>query len=179
MKNRSCYQGFSLVEVTLALGITGFCLLAVLGLLPSGTKVSRDATQSTKANLVAAQVMNFLRSDVRLPPGQANKVCGDGTQTCSWANLHGHWFAVATPDTLYFTNEVKQTGNVVNSPGSAPPSDAAFVANMKYMIPPTVTTSICRITVAWPAAAAPVQANGDLNLTNVAGSVELFVTINR
>src|SRR5947208_2407161 len=91
MKNRSRYQGFSLVEVTLALGITGFCLLVVLGLLPSGTKVSRDATQSTKANLVAAQVMNFLRSDVRLPPGQANKVCGDGTQTCSWANLHGHW----------------------------------------------------------------------------------------
>ena len=176
MKNRLYHQGFSLVEVTLALGITGFCLLVVLGLLPSGAKVSRDATQSTKANLVAAQVMNFLRSDVQLPPGQANKVCGDGTQNCSWANLHGHWLAVATPDTVYFTNEVKQTGNV--NPGSAP-ADAAFVANMKYLAPPTVTTSVCRITVAWPAAAAPVLANGDLNLTNAAGSIELFVTVNR
>ena len=178
MKSRWCHQGFSLVEVTLALGITGFCLLAVLGLLPSGTKVSRDAAQSTKANLVAAQVMNFLRSDVQLPPGQANKVCGDGTQNCSWAKLHGHWSAVATPDTLYFTNEVKQTGSAVTGPGAVP-ADAAFVANMKYIAPPTVTTSVCRITVAWPAAGAPVLADGDLDLTNAAGSIELFVTVNR
>ena len=178
MKSRSCHYGFSLVEVTLALGITSFCLLAVLGLLPSGTKISRDAAQSTKANLVAAQVMTFLRSDVQLPPGQANKVCGDGPQTCSWANLHGHWLAVATPDTLYFTNEIKQTGNVTNGPGSAPP-DAAFVANMHYLAPPTVTTSVCRITVAWPAAGAPVLANGDLDLINAAGSIELFVAVNR
>src|SRR5712692_2721504 len=143
MKTRSCHLGFSLVEVALALGITGVCLLAVLGLLPSGTTVSRAATQSTKANLVAVQVMNFLRSDVRLPPGQASKAQG------SWANLSGHWAQLARPDTFYFTNEVKQTGTV--NPGSAP-ADAAFVANMKYLAPPTVTTSVCRITVAWPAA---------------------------
>src|SRR5205085_11531098 len=136
MKSHTSDSGFSLVEVTLALGITAFCLLAVLGLLPYGTAVSYSATQTTKANLVAAQVMNFLRADVQLPPGQANKVCGDGTQNCSWANLHGHWAQVAQPDNLYFTNEVKQTGNVVNSPGNMPP-DAAFVANMKYMTPPT------------------------------------------
>ena len=172
MKSRSCHYGFSLVEVTLALGITSFCILAVLGLLPSGTKLSRDAAQSTKANLVAAQVMNFLRADVRLPPGQASKAQG------SWADLHGHWAQVARPDSLYFTNEVKQTGNVVSSPGNVP-ADAAFVANMKYLAPPTVTTSVCRITVAWPAAGAPVLANGDLDLTKVAGSIELFVTVNR
>ena len=176
MKSRTYDLGFSLVEVTLALGITAFCLLAVLGLLPSGTAVSYSATQTTKANLVAAQVMNFLRADVQLPPGQANKVCGDGTQNCSWANLHGHWGQVAQPDNLYFTNEVKQTGNA--NPGSVP-SDAAFVANMKYLQPPTVTTSIARITVAWPAPAARVLANGDLDLTNVAGSLEFFVTVNR
>jgi len=170
MKNRPYHQGFSLIEVALALGVTGFCLLAVLGLLPSGTKMSRDARQSTKANLVAAQVMNFLRADVRLPPGQASKAQG------SWANLHGNWAHQAHPDNLYFTNEVKQTGNA--NPGNVP-ADAAFVANMKYIAPPTVTTSVCRITVAWPAAAAPVLANSDLDLTNVAGSIELFVTVNR
>src|SRR5437870_2293582 len=98
MKTRSYLLGFSLVEVTLALGITGVCLLVVLGLLPSGTTVSRAATQSTKANLVAAQVMNFLRADVRLPPGQASKAQG------SWTGLHGHWAQVAFPDTMYFTN---------------------------------------------------------------------------
>jgi len=176
MKKGSCHRGFSLIEVALALGITGFCLLAVLGLLPSGTKMSRDATQTTKANLVATQVMNFLRADAQLPPGQANKVCGDGTQNCSWASLHGHWSQVLQPDNLYFTNQVKQTGNA--NPGSAP-ADAAFVANMKYLQPPTVTTSIARITVAWPAAGCPILANGDLDLSNAAGSIELFVTVNR
>ena len=114
--------------------------------------------------------MNFLRADVRLPPGQASKAKG------SWTDLHGHWAQVAVPDNMYFTNEVKQTGTV--NPGSAP-ADAAFVANMKYIAPPTVTTSICRITVAWPAAGVPVLANGDLNRTNAAGSIELFVTVNR
>src|SRR5438270_9333603 len=170
MKTHSCHLGFSLVEVALALGITGVCLLAVLGLLPSGTTVSRAATQSTKANLVAAHVMNFVRADVVLHPGQASKAQG------SWANLHGNWAQLAVPDNLYFTNEVKQTGNA--NPGNVP-ADAAFVANMKYIAPPTVTTSVCRITVAWPAAAAPVLANGDLDLTNVAGSIDLFVTVNR
>ena len=89
--------------------------------------------------------------------------------------MHGHWALVAQPDNLYFTNEVKQTGNVVNGPGNMP-ADAAFVVNMKYLQPPTVTTSIARITVAWPAAGAPVLANGDLDLTNAAGSLNTELT---
>ena len=148
MKSCSRELGFSLVEVTLALGITAISILAVIGLLPAGASVSRAATQSTKANLVAAQVMNFLRSDVRLPPGQANKVCGDGTQTCSWANLHGHWLAVATPDTLYFTQE----GKPVNSGQDV----AAFRATITYnQLSPTGNTSLASITVSWPAQGVP------------------------
>ena len=44
---RADRDGFSMVEVTLALGIAGFCLVALLGLLPLGTSQSADASKAT------------------------------------------------------------------------------------------------------------------------------------
>src|SRR5207248_9885216 len=101
----------------------------------------------TKANAIISQIVGDLRADVRLPPGQASKAQGQ------WANLHGHWAAVALPDTLWLTNEGDQTGNVN---GSAQ-ADAIFAATIKYLQHPTVTTSIAKITVAWPAAAVSID----------------------
>lgn len=47
------YSGFSLVEVVLALGITSFSLLTILGLLPVGLGVMREANEaSTRARIV-------------------------------------------------------------------------------------------------------------------------------
>src|SRR5207253_9779792 len=129
--------GFSLVEITLALGVAAFCLIAVFGLMAVGLQTQRAAVQQTKANAIISQIADDLRADVRLPPGQASKAQGQ------WSNLHGHWAAVATPDALYFTNDGDQTGNLNQSP--APPL-AVFAANIKYLSPPTVTTSIAQIT---------------------------------
>src|SRR5438552_3957312 len=130
MKRKLPVSGFSLVELTLALGVAAFCLVAVLGTFPVGVKTQRVSVQQTTANAVISQVTAFLRADVRLPPGQANKVCGN--QTCAWSNLHGHWANVATPDTLYFTNEAK-----LSNTNSAVPPDAAFRARITYYAPPT------------------------------------------
>jgi uncharacterized protein (TIGR02598 family) len=154
--------GFSLVEITLALGVAAVCLIAVMGLLPVGLKTQQASVSQTKANAVISQVIDDLRADVRLPPGQASKAQGQ------WSNLHGHWAAVATPDTLYFTNDGDQTGSVNQSP--APP-DAALRATVTYLFPPTATTSIAKITVSWPAAQS--------DLTKVAGSIDMFAAVNR
>ena len=43
--------GFSMVEVTLAIGILGFCLLAVIGLLPLGL----DGSMSLRSSHVRLQ----------------------------------------------------------------------------------------------------------------------------
>jgi type II secretory pathway pseudopilin PulG len=160
---------FSLVEVTLALGVAAFCLVAVLGLLPTSLKTQQSSIQQTTANQIISTIFSALRADVRLPPGQANKVCGDDG-TCEWGNLHGHWRDRALPDTLYFTKEAKQTGTINGSP----PADAVFRAKITYYGPPVpeYTTSLANIVVSWPAQVDPVAGVP-------AGKVQTFVAVNR
>jgi len=162
-RSQSC-NAFSLAEVVLALGVAALALIGVMGMLPVALKVQQASVNQTKANAVMSQAINFLRADVRLPPGQAKKAQGD------WTNLNGHWQSVAVPDTLFFTGDGKQNGY---GSGSAPaaPADAVFRATLTYLFPPTATTSIAKITVSWPAAQS--------DLTKVAGSIEMFAAVNR
>jgi len=164
--------GFSLVEVTLALGVAAICLIAMLGLMPTSLKTQQTSIQQTTANQIISQIYAVLRADVRLPPGQANKVCPDPPDPnvpCNWGDLHGHWRDVAAPDTMYFTNEGKQTGNL----NGDPPADAVFRAKITYRLPPSETTSLADITVSWPAAVDPD--NGGVPL----GSVTTTIAVNR
>jgi uncharacterized protein (TIGR02598 family) len=160
---------FSLVEITFALGVGAFALLAILGMLPVGLKTQQASVQQTTANQIISQIFSFLRADVRLPPGQESKACPDDEdEPCEWDNLHGRWQNVAVPDTMYFTQNAKQTGTINGSP----PADAVFRAKITYRFPPTETTSLADITVSWPAQVDPA--------TGVpAGKVETFIAVNR
>lgn len=56
--------GFSLVEVTLAMGIVSFCLLAILGLLPAGllsAKTSREHVAAAACVEQIAAAIQFAR----------------------------------------------------------------------------------------------------------------------
>jgi type II secretory pathway pseudopilin PulG len=164
---------FSLVEVTLALGVAAISLIVLLGLLPSGLKTQQSSIQQTTANQIISTIYSDLRADVRLPPGQASKACPDPpdpNQPCEWSNLHGHWLARALPDTIYFTNEAKQTGSINGSP----PADAVFRATIIYRLPPSDTTSLANIRVTWPARVDP-----DLPGAVPAGSVTALIAVNR
>lgn len=55
---------FSLIEVTLALGVIGFCLLAIFALIPVGLNSARDAIDSTHLSLIVADVQTRVRSSV-------------------------------------------------------------------------------------------------------------------
>jgi type II secretory pathway pseudopilin PulG len=163
---------FSLVEVTLALGVAAFALLAIMGMLPTSLKTQQASIQQTTANQIISTIFSALRADVRLPPGQASKVCPDPpdpNQPCQWSNLHGHWRDRAVPDTLYFTQEAKQTGTINGSP----PADAVFRAKITYRFPPSETTSLANITVSWPAQVDPA-ADGV-----AAGLVTSLIAVNR
>jgi type II secretory pathway pseudopilin PulG len=60
-------HAFSLVEVTLALGIAAFCLIAVFGLVPVGVQTNRNATSQTAATNILSSVVSDIRAS---PPGQ-------------------------------------------------------------------------------------------------------------
>ena len=156
--------GFSLVEVTLALGVAGFALIAILGILPVASKTQQASVQQTKANAIISYIVGELRADVRLPSGKASQVQGN------WSSLHGHWATVAQPDTLFFTNDAQL---ISVAQGSAPPAPAGavFRATLTYMKQPSVTTSLAQITVSWPAAQS--------DSTKVAGSIDMLAAVNR
>src|SRR5205807_2915078 len=121
MKHRSrASSAVSLAEVAIALGVAAFCLVAVLGMLPVGLKAQQASVQQTVANAIMSQIVDDLRADVRLPPGQASKVCDPSDTTCDWSKLHSHWLQVAVPDTLFFTIDAKQNGYGSGSAPAAP-----------------------------------------------------------
>jgi type II secretory pathway pseudopilin PulG len=153
---------FSLVEVTLALGVAAFCLIAVLGLLPTSLKTQQASIQQTTANSIISQIFSDLRADLRLPPGLASHETDGGFQP----PLHGHWLERRTPDTLYFTQE----GKPVNSGQDV----AVFRATITYnQLSPTGNTSLASITISWPAQVDPSRGGVP------AGSVTTLVAINR
>lgn len=155
---------FSLVEITLALGVAAFALLAIMGMLPTALKTQQTSIQQTTANQIISTLFSDLRADLILPPGQYRHLEED-----QGYNLHGHWAGMMQPDTLYFTQEGKQTGTVNGSP----PADAVFRAKITYNpLPPTETTSLANIVVSWPAQVDPA--------TGVpAGSVTTLLAVNR
>ena len=88
MKRRG-YCAFSLVEVTLALGIAAFCLIAVFGLMPVGVQANRNATSQTAATNILSSVVsdiraspktssNTLKYNIRKNKGNPTTVCFDG-----------------------------------------------------------------------------------------------------
>jgi type II secretory pathway pseudopilin PulG len=88
MKRRS-HCAFSLVELTLALGIAAFCLIAVFGLVPVGVQTNRNATSQTAATNILSSVVSDIRASpkgtgasvqygIRRSKGNITTVCFDG-----------------------------------------------------------------------------------------------------
>ncbi len=166
--------GFSLIEVTLAIGVAAFCLITVFALIPVASNVQQASIQQTTANDIMTEILGDLRADVRLPPGQASKEGDSGFQ------LHGHWLAVSQPDTLFFSNDVQLIGQPYSGgtdpapPACNPPSPCAtFRAKISYLFPPSASTAVAKIFVSWPAQAIPGGSPAP------AGKVETFIAVNR
>jgi uncharacterized protein (TIGR02598 family) len=57
-------HGFSLVEVVLALGLVGFALLAILGVVPVGLKSASESIDATRTSIIAADTESRIRASV-------------------------------------------------------------------------------------------------------------------
>jgi uncharacterized protein (TIGR02598 family) len=127
---------FSLVEVTLALGIAAFCLIAVFGLVPVGVQTNRNATSQT----VATNILSGVVSDIRAStPGQGFS-----------AKYHISR-AKATNTTLYFDGQGQ--------------SSTSLGANSRYRLyvqignnpAAVVYPNYADLIVTWPAAVDPIH----------------------
>ncbi|MGA0175973.1 MAG: type IV pilus modification PilV family protein [Chthoniobacterales bacterium] len=70
-------NGFSLVEVTVAIGIFAFVAVAILGLLPAALKIRADSARETRAVMIAEELFSSVRSspsitNVRVRVGPRN-----------------------------------------------------------------------------------------------------------
>ena len=123
---------FSLVEVTLALGVAAFCLIAVFGLMPTGVQTSRNATSQTAATNIIASVIADMRAT-----------------TSSTSPQYGITFGTAK--TLYFDG----AGQFTTSLGA----NSRYRVSVTFPSSPA-GLSYADIRVTWPAAAISANASG-------------------
>jgi len=151
--------GFSLVEVVIAIGIAAFCLVTMLGLIPSGMKAVNATTEQTAATAIISEVMTDLRDTplgsntspilaIQLPPNVTtnDSIDGTGTNTTN--------FYVSESCTLYPTNTSL---------------DARYGVTLS-LSNSSVFITTARVQVWWPSVAAP---------SNAVGSVEAISAIMR
>ena len=57
-------RAFTLVEIALSLGIAGFALVAILGVIPVAIETAKEARHETRATFIAQTIMETLRSGI-------------------------------------------------------------------------------------------------------------------
>ncbi len=103
MKNRFT-SAFSLVELTLALGIAAFCLIAVLGLMPVGVQTNRNAKSQTAATNIMAAVIADLRATPKANNTSSQFAITFGTNTTLYFNGSGQFTTLLGANSRYQLN---------------------------------------------------------------------------
>ncbi len=154
-------RGFSLVEVTLALGIAAFCLVVVFGLMGVGLNTSAFSVEQT----AATNVLSAVASDLRMAPDPAPK--GAAAQTAVYKLAVPAAVALtATPAVIPLApGYLDANGQPVAS------ANAAAYQLTVWMKPGTGRdATIARVLLSWPASA---------TVANAGGFVETAVALDR
>jgi|ERR1041385_2090323 uncharacterized protein (TIGR02598 family) len=153
-------HAFSLVELTLALGVAAFCLLAVFGLMPISVQTNRNATSQTQA----ANIMAAVIADLRATPTSS-------TTSTQFGITFG------TCRRLYFDSEGQVTAFGACDETITLPPTSRYQLNVTWNVPNS--TGACSaalpcadLKVTWPAAVDPTT-------TTPSGSAEMFAGFNR
>lgn len=65
-RQHACPEAFSLVEVTIAIGIFAFVIVGILGLLPAGLRLRAEAAADTRAVLITEELLASVRASSNL-----------------------------------------------------------------------------------------------------------------
>lgn len=129
-----CSAGFSLVEVTLALGVAAFCLIVLFGLLPLGVKTNQTSISQTAAAALLSSVIADLRATPTTSPTSRQ-----------------YEITLGTAKVLYFDGEGQAVAPA--DPNASPRYrvTVTFPANPPGILAPTFVT----LKVSWPALVDP------------------------
>jgi hypothetical protein len=155
---------FSLIEVTLAIGVAAFCLIAVIGLIPVGVQTNRNATSQSAAINIMAAVIGDLRATPRTNNSSLQFAIPFGANTTryfdSWAQCSCDSAGVQKP------NPLTRTCSSVWSPALQPRYRMTITwsgsSSLRYV----------DLKVTWPAAADPTT-------TTPSGATEMFAAFDR
>ena len=150
---RQFTSAFSLVEVTLALGIAAFCLIAVFGLVPVAALTNRNAASQTRATNIMASVIADLRATPNANPTSTQFVITFGT--CK---------------RLYFNSEGQVVSSGACDPSTTAPATSRYQVNVTWSDSGWSQLRYADVKVTWPAAAAAA---------NASGSTEMFAAFDR
>jgi hypothetical protein len=165
---------FSLVELTLALGIAALCLVTVFALVPIAVLTNRNSTSQTAATNIAALAVADLRAaktasfmlGITIPtdPTSLPQFVPPDVVPCSSGRTSG------TSQVRY----VDAQGLVSASINSNPPSLYRLIVTFVKNTTATATTGAMyvNVKVTWPAAIDPCA-------ITPAGSVETFAALDR
>jgi uncharacterized protein (TIGR02598 family) len=144
-------RGFSLVELTLALGVAGFCLIVAFGLLPIGVQTNLRSTSQTAATAIMSSVI----ADMRATPASS-----------STSIQYGVNLTATSPQTLWFRDTLLTT--YPNAPNARYRLVVSIPANPAG--PNAATFAYLRVT--WPATVDPTT-------TRPGGLSEMFAAFTR
>jgi uncharacterized protein (TIGR02598 family) len=130
-------EAFSLVELTLALGIGAFCLIAGFGLMPIAVQTNRNATSQTRATNIMAAVVTDLRATPKTNTTSAQFGITFGTDRCVGCSQPPLYFDSTGQLTSLGTNSRYQL-NVTFPTNPDPAAFKATYAFVKVTWPPTV-----------------------------------------
>jgi uncharacterized protein (TIGR02598 family) len=131
-RRRAFSAGFSLVEVTLALGVAAFCLIALFGLLPLGIQTNQSSISQTAAASILSSVVADLRATPKTSPTSSQYSITFEGATVLYFDAEGR---DVTPTDPAANPRYRLTIKFPANPGG---TFAPTFANLKVSWPPTV-----------------------------------------
>lgn len=167
-------HAFSLVEVAIALGILGFVIVTVVGLLSAGLKSNQVSLEETRAALM----LTMLETDLRnTHPALTNNLSAIFQLPLPYStNTNGYIFNPGISAGDFHSVGVTDAEQAVLSP--SPAERPRFQASVTYLEVPATNSLkpiIARLVVNWPWTNA-TNSTDVLSSSSVRGAVEAIVS---
>ncbi|MFV0415203.1 MAG: hypothetical protein ACK5NG_02425 [Chthoniobacterales bacterium] len=139
-------SAFSLVEITIALGIIAFALVGIMGLLPVAMRAANESQWETRATFIAESIMGELRSS---SPDQTF-IATAATDPASWESGPGRLSVnLAANNTYYilYDDEGEPVGTQSGASPVASNSPGVFLAQVSIQQQAAPMTNLSRVNV--------------------------------